>query len=564
MRFELEDEKKLTVLRVVGIGGAGGNAVNRMVGSDFRGVDFVAINTDLQVLRESKAYEKIQIGEDLTKGLGSGGDSRIGRQSAEESIEVIRSSVQGTDMVFITGGMGGGTGTGASPVVAHVARECGALTVGVVTKPFSFEGSPRMRQADDGIEELKEAVDTLIVIPNDKLLEMADENTTMLEAFAEADKVLCNATRGISDLITETGVVNLDFADVKSVMKDGGNALMGTGVASGENAAEDAARSAISSPLLDDVSIRGAHGILVNVTGSRALGIRQISKAAAVINSEAGTDAHVFLGTVINESMPDDEVRITVIATGFERNDSAMSRKAAHRTNVESIAFSQSRRTPQTADSSASAEAARTAEAVVKPVFRSETTREHVGSGSNASRTTRRDYGSASNAAAAQTTREHVGSGSNASRTARWENQPETPGYQPETATVQNSGSETTRQSAEPTSDPVESPAASAAAAVSPDRRDAEIDFAELFERDQTIIELPPQPTHSPDTGQLRAFPSQTEDVSMQSVGQQYETDGPVEDSVEDDETIIMDNGSIRSFNSDKFRVPTFVRKQID
>ena len=319
MRFELDEEKKLTVLRVVGVGGAGGNAVNRMVSGGFRGVEFAALNTDLQVLRESSALHKIQIGEELTRGLGSGGDPRVGREAAEESVEAIRNCVRGADMVFITAGMGGGTGTGAAPVVAALAREAGALTVGVVTRPFFFEGSPRLRQAEAGIEALKEAVDTLIIIPNDKLLETSGEDTSMLDAFARADEVLCNATHGISSLITETGVVNLDFADVRSVMRNGGAALMGTGVAAGPDAPEDSARQAIHSPLLDDVSIQGATSILVNITGPRSLGIKQISRAATVVNAEAGPGAHVFLGTVIDDSMPEGEIRVTVIATGFHR-----------------------------------------------------------------------------------------------------------------------------------------------------------------------------------------------------------------------------------------------------
>jgi cell division protein FtsZ len=319
MRFEMDEDKKLTVLRVVGVGGAGGNAVNRMVAAGFRGVDFVAVNTDLQVLRESQAFHKIQIGEALTRGLGSGGDPRVGREAAEESLEAIRTAVSGSDMVFITAGMGGGTGTGAAPIVAQMAREAGVLTVGIVTRPFFFEGTPRLRQAEAGIEALKNAVDTLIIIPNDKLLETSDESTTMLDAFARADDVLCNATRGISSLITETGVVNLDFADVRSVMRNGGAALMGTGHATGPNAAEEAARAAIHSPLLDDVSINGATSILVNITGPDSLGIRQISRAATIINAEAGAGAHVFLGTVIDHAMPEGEVRVTVIATGFGR-----------------------------------------------------------------------------------------------------------------------------------------------------------------------------------------------------------------------------------------------------
>jgi cell division protein FtsZ len=513
MRFELEDEKKLTVLRVVGIGGAGGNAVNRMVGTDFRGVDFVAINTDLQVLRESKACEKIQIGEDLTRGLGSGGDARVGRQSAEESLDIIRSCVDGADMVFLTAGMGGGTGTGASPIVADVARECGALTVGVVTKPFSFEGRPRMLQATVGIDELRDSVDTLIVIPNDKLLEMADDSTTMLQAFAEADKVLCNATRGISDLITETGVVNLDFADVKSVMRDGGNAMMGSGVASGQNAAEEAAKAAISSPLLGDVSIRGADGILVNVTGSKSLGIKQISRAAAVINSEAGTDAHVFLGTVINESLPEDEVWITVIATGFE--------KIASISNVES-------KKPTEIGG-----------ANVEPMVYAEpaqTTRELVESASNPQAQTTRELVESASNPQEQTTREFVEGATNVARMDAVSRRGD-PMVEPGSAVdASRFGTES----------PPDVPSLTSEAPLRPRRGVSEVSFAELLERDQTVIELPPQPPQEPAMGKSVEKPEE-------QIGEYGE-----------DETVVMDNGSIRSFNSDRFRVPTFVRKQID
>jgi cell division protein FtsZ len=317
MRFQLEEDKRLTVLKVVGVGGAGGNAVNRMVASGFSGVDFIALNTDLQVLRDSEAHERVQIGTKLTRGLGSGGVPSVGAEAAEESRELLREVMQGADMVFLTAGMGGGTGTGASPIVASVARETGALTVGVVSRPFFFEGDQRREQAEEGIEKLKREVDTLLVIPNDKLLEITEENTTLVDAFSMADEVLCNATRGISDLITETGVVNLDFADVKSVMSNGGDAIMGTGVASGQGGAEQAASMAISSPLLDNVSVRGASGILVNITGSKTLSLQQVSKAASIINKEAGPGAHVFLGAVINDKLSADEIRVTVIATGF-------------------------------------------------------------------------------------------------------------------------------------------------------------------------------------------------------------------------------------------------------
>jgi cell division protein FtsZ len=325
MRFHIDEEKRLTVLKVVGIGGAGGNAVNRMLSNGFSGADFLAVNTDLQVLRDATAQQRLQIGQKLTRGLGSGGVPDVGRDAAEESREVIKESLQGADMVFLTCGMGGGTGTGASPVVAEIARETGALTVGIVTKPFFFEGDQRIAQAEEGIEELKRAVDTLLVIPNDKLLAITDENTPLLDAFSIADEVLCNATRGISDLITETGVVNLDFADVKSVMKNGGDAIMGTGIARGDTGAEEAARVAINSPLLDNVSIKGARGILVNITGSRSLSLQQVSKAATIVNKEAGPGVHVFLGAVIDEELEADELRVTVIATGF--NTSPMRRE---------------------------------------------------------------------------------------------------------------------------------------------------------------------------------------------------------------------------------------------
>jgi cell division protein FtsZ len=316
-RFHLEEEKRLTVLKVVGVGGAGGNAVNRMVDSAFLGVDFIAVNTDLQVLRGSTAPQRIQIGQKLTRGLGSGGDPEVGRRAAEESREVIRESLHGADMVFLTAGMGGGTGTGASPVVASVARETGALTVGIVTKPFTFEGDQRSAQAERGIDELRQEVDTLLVIPNDRLLSITAESTPLLDAFARADEVLCNATKGISDLITKTGIVNLDFADVKSVMRNGGDAIMGSGFGKGDTGAEEAAKMAINSPLLDSVSIKGATGILVNITGSKSITLQQVSKVTSIVNKEAGHGAHVFLGAVIDDELKGDELRVTVIATGF-------------------------------------------------------------------------------------------------------------------------------------------------------------------------------------------------------------------------------------------------------
>ncbi|HEX6790863.1 MAG TPA: cell division protein FtsZ [Candidatus Krumholzibacteria bacterium] len=462
MRFEMEEEKKLTVLRVIGVGGAGGNAVNRMVAAGFRGVDFIAVNTDLQVLRESNAFEKVQIGGELTRGLGSGGDPRVGREAAEESLESIRAMVSGADMVFITAGMGGGTGTGAAPIVAQLAREAGVLTVGVVSRPFFFEGMPRLRQAEAGIEAMKDAVDTLIVIPNDKLLETSDDNTSMLDAFAKADDVLCSATRGISSLITETGVVNLDFADVRSVMRNGGAALMGTGVATGPNAAEDAASMAIHSPLLDDVSIEGATSILVNITGPRSLGIRQISKAATLVNSEAGAGAHVFLGTVIDDAMPDGEVRVTVIATGFN-GTSAVAH--ARRRNEQPAVVPMPQRP------------------AVVPM------------------------------APAQVAPAPVAGVAHTTSPAHTLTPP-----RPMVAEA-------------PRIEPVEVEEERTPAlirAVAPDHDDEPvISFPEILARGESVIEFALEPD-------------------------------------EEDEPVIMDNGSIRSFNTEAFRVPTFVRKQMD
>lgn len=416
MRFQLEEDKRLTVLKVVGCGGAGGNAVNRMVASGFSGVDFIALNTDLQVLRDSEAHQRVQIGSKLTRGLGSGGVPGVGAEAAEESREVIRECLQGADMVFLTAGMGGGTGTGASPIVASIARETGALTVGVVTRPFFFEGDQRREQAEEGIERLKKEVDTLLVIPNDKLLEITEENTTLVDAFSMADEVLCNATRGISDLIIETGVVNLDFADVKSVMSNGGDAIMGTGVASGSGSAEKAATMAIASPLLDNISIRGANGILVNITGSKTLSLQQVSRAASIINKEAGPGAHVFLGAVINDKLSSDEVRVTVIATGFA------------------------------------------------PSQRVELTEEA----------------------------------------------------------------------------PAEK---------------KEINFTELLSNDRTVVELRPGAAHVQPQTTLRPAPELVEPPEV--VSEEEETE-------ESEETFVTDSGSIRSFNSDKYKVPTFVRKQMD
>jgi len=315
--FEIVEHNSLTArIKVIGIGGGGGNAVNTMIGSRLSGVDFMVANTDAQSLDASQAPVRIQLGGTVTKGLGAGANPEIGRRAALEDQEVIKEYLEGSDMIFITAGMGGGTGTGGAPVLARVAREVGALTVGVVTKPFIFEGKKRMRQAEEGIEELKASVDTLIVIPNQRLLSIAAKTTTMLEAFHKADDVLLQAVRGISDLIITPGLINLDFADVRTVMAEMGLALMGASSASGENRAIEAAQKAISSPLLEDISIQGARGVLINITGGPDLCLHEVNEAASMIQEEAHDDANIIFGAVIDENMT-DEIRITVIATGF-------------------------------------------------------------------------------------------------------------------------------------------------------------------------------------------------------------------------------------------------------
>jgi cell division protein FtsZ len=301
-------------IRVVGVGGGGGNALNTMIACGLRGVDFVAANTDAQALAANLAPIKLRLGP---KGLGAGANPQVGREATEEAADRIREYLDGSDMVFVTAGMGGGTGTGGAPIVGRIARELGALSVGVVTKPFRFEGPKRMRQAAVGIKELQTAVDTLIVIPNQRLLAISDKKATMLEAFRMADDVLLQAVRGISDLITINGVINLDFADVRTIMSGMGMAIMGAGRASGENRAIEAAQKAISSPLLEDVSIHGARGVLINITGSPDLAIHEIDAAATLIQESAHEDANIIFGAVIDEQMG-DEIRITVIATGFD------------------------------------------------------------------------------------------------------------------------------------------------------------------------------------------------------------------------------------------------------
>jgi len=315
--FELEiDRSNSAKLKVIGCGGAGGNAVNRMIGAGLRGVEFIVANTDMQALAQSLAPTRVQIGVNTTRGLGSGGDPATGRRSAEEDEVAITDAVADADMVFITAGMGGGTGTGSAPVVARLARQAGALTVAVVTKPFQFEGRRRQRQADEGLAELRAEVDTLLVIPNERLLSVVDKTTALSEAFSVADNVLLQATKGISELVTVPGLVNLDFADVKSIMACRGNALMGTGRGAGPNRAVDAASQAVSSPLLEDVSIHGAEGVLVNITGGRDLTLHEVNEAAQVVTQAAGDDANVIFGAVIDPSL-DGDLLITVVATGF-------------------------------------------------------------------------------------------------------------------------------------------------------------------------------------------------------------------------------------------------------
>ena len=323
-------------IRVVGVGGGGGNALSSMVlNQNIKGVEFVAVNTDAQVLLDCKASTKIQIGEKLTRGLGSGANPELGRQAAEESKEKIKEVLLDSDMIFLTAGMGGGTGTGASPIIAEISRELGALTVGVITKPFLFEGTRRMVVAEEGIEALKDKLDTLIIIPNQRLLDIVDKKMTLLEAFSVADSVLGQAVQGISDLITSPGLINVDFADVKTIMSSAGSALMGMGVGTGENRAQIAARSAISSPLLD-VSIEGAKGILFNITGGKDLTMDEVNQAAETISGVADVDANIIFGTVIDENLV-DQVKITVLATGFDES----------RQRLQQIASTQPFRSPQ-------------------------------------------------------------------------------------------------------------------------------------------------------------------------------------------------------------------------
>ncbi len=320
LTFDFEESLSPTAnMKVIGVGGAGGNAVNRMIFAGLTGVEFIGLNTDLQALNTCKAPIRLQIGKNLTKGLGAGANPEIGRRAIEEDKDAIFNALKDTDMVFVTAGMGGGTGTGAAPIVAEIAKDLGALTVAIVTKPFLFEGPKRMKRAEEGLAQLKERVDTLIVIPNQRLLSIVSKDTRLNRAFQMADDVLYNATKGISDLISVPGLINLDFADVKTVMSEMGDALMGSAVASGEDRAIEAAQNAIKSPLLEDVSIAGALGLLVNVTGGDDLTLSEVDAAANIIQQAVGEEANIIFGAVIDEQFK-DQIRVTVIATGFSHN----------------------------------------------------------------------------------------------------------------------------------------------------------------------------------------------------------------------------------------------------
>jgi cell division protein FtsZ len=322
LKFHLIEEYEGAKIRVIGIGGGGGNAVNRMIESGIQGVEFIAVNTDLQALNTSRAGTKLPIGGKLTKGLGSGGRADIGKQAALEDTEPLVEILQGSDMVFLTAGLGGGTGTGATPIMANLASQLDVLVIAIVTRPFDFEGKVRKRQAEEGLKELKGVVDTVIAIPNERLLQSINLDMSMQDAFTMADDVLRQAVQGISDLITKPGLINLDFADVKSIMKGMGMAFMGTGIASGENRAVDAARKAISSPLLVDTSIEGARGVLINITGGKDMTLHEVSKASELIHTLSHPDANIIFGTVIDPTLK-EMVKVTVIATGFEDREGA-------------------------------------------------------------------------------------------------------------------------------------------------------------------------------------------------------------------------------------------------
>lgn len=330
--IEFDENKNMAAkVKIIGIGGGGNNAINTMISYNLTGVEFIAANTDAQALAGNLAPTKVQLGANLTKGLGAGANPEIGRKAALEDVDKIREVLQGADMVFITAGLGGGTGTGGAPVIAEVAREIGALTVAIVTKPFLFEGRKRMKQAEEGLANLKMSADALITIPNQRLLSISGKNMTLLEAFKKADEILYHAAKGISDIIVGHGIINLDFADVRTIMSETGMALMGTGISAGENRSLEAAQKAISSPLLEDISIEGARGVLINITGGMDMTLHEINEATTLIQKEAHEDANIIWGMVIDQSMR-EEVRVTVIATGFEKvNEKSIDKTASLR-----------------------------------------------------------------------------------------------------------------------------------------------------------------------------------------------------------------------------------------
>lgn len=348
MDFNFDSDNKNAVIKVIGVGGAGGNAVNRMIDEGVQGVSFIAANTDVQALNSNKAENKIQLGPKLTRGLGAGSHPEVGQKAAEESQQTIEEALKGADMIFITAGMGGGTGTGAAPVIAKIARETGALTVGVVTRPFTFEGPKRSKDAAEGISQLKQYVDTLVIIANNRLLEMVDKKTPMMDAFKEADNVLRQGVQGISDLITSTDYVNLDFADVKTVMENQGSALMGIGRASGENRTVEATKMAISSPLLE-VSIDGAKQVLLNITGGPDLTLFEAQDASDIVSKTAGDDVNIIFGTSINANMG-DEVVVTVIATGIDNKQDNHQNVTKAKLNKESVESSTANKAVTPAD----------------------------------------------------------------------------------------------------------------------------------------------------------------------------------------------------------------------
>jgi len=348
IRMSFSEELSPAKIKVIGVGGGGCNAVNRMIRAKLEGVEFITANTDLQALKLSQAPVKLQLGAKLTKGLGAGANPEVGRKAALEDTDKIIEALEGSDMIFITSGLGGGTGSGAAPVVASLASELGALTVAVVTKPFAFEGKRRMLQAEQALQDLIGAVDTVIVIPNERLMETVERGTSFFDAFRIADDILRQAVQGISDLIIVPGLINLDFADVKTVMSGMGMALMGTGTATGENRAVEAAKRAISSRLLEDGSIQGARGVLINITGGHDLGLHEVSEASSIIHDAADTDANIIFGAVLDERMK-DEVKITVIATGFDRkSEAALAMGAAASTTTPAMAAA--KLTPQMPD----------------------------------------------------------------------------------------------------------------------------------------------------------------------------------------------------------------------